>query len=74
MRTRDGKPGWITLWRGIDKPLLAIRGNTAMNHNCGQEQASLYSATARRRRFELQEQYLAVREPRIHGGIITAAR
>ena len=35
MRKRDGHPGWITLWRGLDKLLLAIRGDTAMNRKCG---------------------------------------
>ena len=29
MRKRDGEPGWITLWRGTDKLLLAIRGHHA---------------------------------------------
>ena len=35
MRKRDGNPGWITLWRGLVKLLLAIRGYTAMNQRCG---------------------------------------
>jgi len=35
MRKRDGEPGWLTLWRGLDKLLLAIRGYTAMNQKCG---------------------------------------
>ena len=35
LRKRDGNPGWITLWRGLDKLLLAIRGYTAMNPKCG---------------------------------------
>jgi hypothetical protein len=35
MRKRDGNPGWITLWRGLDKLLLAIRGFVAMNQRCG---------------------------------------
>ena len=35
MRKRDGNPGWLTLWRGLDKLLLAIRGYTAMNQRCG---------------------------------------
>jgi hypothetical protein len=34
MRKRDGEPGWITIWRGIDKLLLAIRGHEALM-NCG---------------------------------------
>ena len=35
MRKRDGNPGWITLWRGRDKLLLAIRGFVAINRKCG---------------------------------------
>jgi Transposase DNA-binding/Transposase DDE domain len=35
LRKRDGNPGWITLWRGLDKLLLAIRGFVAMNQRCG---------------------------------------
>ena len=35
LRKRDGNPGWITLWRGLDKLLLAIRGYSAMNQRCG---------------------------------------
>jgi len=35
MRKRDGNPGWLTLWRGLDKLLLAIRGFVAMNQKCG---------------------------------------
>jgi hypothetical protein len=35
MRKGDGEPGWITLWRGLDKLLLAIRGFVAMNQRCG---------------------------------------
>lgn len=27
-RKRDGRPGWITLWRGLEKLLLILRGNT----------------------------------------------
>ena len=38
MRKRDGNPGWITLWRGLDKLLLAIRGFVAMNQRCGSVQ------------------------------------
>ena len=34
-RKRDGNPGWLTLWRGLDKLLLAIRGYSAMNQKCG---------------------------------------
>jgi hypothetical protein len=25
-RKRDGHPGWITLWRGLEKLLLILRG------------------------------------------------
>jgi Transposase DNA-binding/Transposase DDE domain len=35
MRKRDGNPGWLTLWRGLDKLLLAIRGFVAMKQRCG---------------------------------------
>lgn len=35
MRKRDGQPGWITLWRGLDKLLLALRGHRAMLKRCG---------------------------------------
>lgn len=35
LRKRDGEPGWITLWRGTDKLLLALRGYQAMKRNCG---------------------------------------
>lgn len=35
LRKGDGEPGWITLWRGLDKLLLAIRGHIAMNQRCG---------------------------------------
>lgn len=35
MRKRDGDPGWITLWRGLDKLLLAVRGYEAMLRKCG---------------------------------------
>ena len=30
MRKGDGEPGWITIWRGVDKLLLALRGYDAM--------------------------------------------
>jgi hypothetical protein len=33
MRKGDGDPGWITLWRGLDKLLLAVRGYEALR--CG---------------------------------------
>ena len=35
MRKRDGEPGWITLWRGLEKLLLAVRGHCAMKKRCG---------------------------------------
>ena len=35
MRTRDGEPGWITLWRGLDKLILFVRGYIAMQAKCG---------------------------------------
>lgn len=35
MRKGDGEPGWITLWRGLDKLLLAIRGYQSMKKKCG---------------------------------------
>lgn len=35
MRKHDGEPGWITLWRGLDKLLLAVRGHVAMSQRCG---------------------------------------
>jgi len=35
MRTGDGEPGWITLWRGAEKLLAAIRGYVSLRKNCG---------------------------------------
>lgn len=35
MRKGDGEPGWITIWRGVDKLLLALRGYNAMRKKCG---------------------------------------
>jgi transposase-like protein/transposase Tn5 family protein len=35
MRKNDGEPGWITLWRGLDKLLLCLRGARAMTKKCG---------------------------------------
>lgn len=35
MRKGDGEPGWITIWRGVDKLLLALRGYEAMRKRCG---------------------------------------
>ena len=32
-RKRDGRPGWITLWRGLEKLLLILRGATLQK--CG---------------------------------------
>lgn len=34
-RKRDGQPGWITLWRGIEKLLLILRGTKLVYHTCG---------------------------------------
>lgn len=34
-RKSDGQPGWITIWRGLEKLLLCIRGDDAMNKKCG---------------------------------------
>lgn len=34
-RKHDGEPGWITLWRGLRKLHLLIRGYEAMNRRCG---------------------------------------
>jgi hypothetical protein len=34
-RQRDGKPGWITLWRGLEKRLLILRGVDAERKRCG---------------------------------------
>jgi hypothetical protein len=34
MRKGDGEPGWITLWRGLDKLLLCLRGTVAAKR-CG---------------------------------------
>ena len=35
MRINDGEPGWITLWRGTEKLLTAIRGYHAIKKKCG---------------------------------------
>ena len=35
MRKSDGEPGWITLWRGTEKLLAAIRGYLSMKKKCG---------------------------------------
>ena len=34
-RKRDGRPGWITLWRGLEKLLLILRGTDISNKKCG---------------------------------------
>ena len=34
-RKRDGRPGWITLWRGLEKLLLILRGAQAGQYKCG---------------------------------------
>jgi hypothetical protein len=34
-RKHDGQPGWITLWRGLDKLILMIRGAEATMPKCG---------------------------------------
>jgi len=34
-RKSDGQPGWITIWRGLEKLLLCIRGVDAMREKCG---------------------------------------
>ena len=32
-RKHDGEPGWLTIWRGLDKLLLLLRGAAAMQRN-----------------------------------------
>ena len=34
-RTHDGEAGWITLWRGMEKLILCLRGHQAMKQRCG---------------------------------------
>jgi hypothetical protein len=34
-RKRDGQPGWITLWRGVEKLLLILRGKNLATKRCG---------------------------------------
>jgi len=34
-RKRDGAPGWITLWRGLEKLLLLLRGAQLASKRCG---------------------------------------
>lgn len=35
MRKHDGEPGWITIWRGLTKLLLCLRGVRAVRPKCG---------------------------------------
>lgn len=35
MRTSDGEPGWMTLWKGTEKLTLAIQGFQALKNKCG---------------------------------------
>ena len=34
-RKSDGEPGWLTIWRGLDKLQNCIRGAQAMPMRCG---------------------------------------
>lgn len=34
-RKGDGSPGWMTLWRGLEKLLLILRGAHTANNKCG---------------------------------------
>jgi hypothetical protein len=34
-RKGDGEPGWITIWHGMDKLLLCVRGAAATRKRCG---------------------------------------
>jgi hypothetical protein len=34
-RKCDGQPGWITLWRGLEKLLLILHGFRAARKSCG---------------------------------------
>ncbi len=34
-RKCDGPPGWMTLWRGLEKLLLILRGTQASINKCG---------------------------------------
>lgn len=34
-RKCDGAPGWMTLWRGLEKLLLILRGTLTPNNKCG---------------------------------------
>lgn len=35
MRKGDGEPGWMTIWRGLDKLILCLRGAEAARERCG---------------------------------------
>jgi hypothetical protein len=35
MRKHDGEPGWITIWRGLEKLHLCLRGARAVVKECG---------------------------------------
>lgn len=35
LRKRDGEPGWITIWRGLEKLQLIVRGANAQRKKCG---------------------------------------
>lgn len=34
-RKCDGEPGWIALWRGVEKLLLILRGRPNAENKCG---------------------------------------
>ena len=34
-RKSDGEPGWMTIWRGLDTLLVALRGYRAGRRKCG---------------------------------------
>jgi len=34
-RRHDGEPGWLTIWRGLDKLILCLRGANAVHGKCG---------------------------------------
>ncbi|MGQ0635215.1 MAG: IS4 family transposase [Planctomycetaceae bacterium] len=34
-RKSDGEPGWIRLWRGLEKLLLILRGSVEQHKKCG---------------------------------------
>ncbi|MDX1966691.1 MAG: IS4 family transposase [Planctomycetaceae bacterium] len=35
LRKGDGEPGWMTIWHGLDKLLLCLRGADAARQKCG---------------------------------------